>query len=312
MTRAWTLQEHVLSTRILHYTATELLFECRTSCRCECLSSRRASPTTPSLIPRAIAKKNGSVDAVWDAWQHVVEQYSKRELTVPSDRLPAISGIAAKIKDATRSSYIAGLWKENLVSDLLWSSSPNSSPAYALDSYRAPSFSWASLNTAVSYYMPDPEERETFTPTITLIASSIGLKGLNPLGTVFDASLKIRGPCLDAMLCSLQKDGIWEYTLLIKGTSAIRISHDCLLFEEEDTAASPPSTKTVRRAHSNTILSQFKTSVQCLSVARYDSWISGLVLGRSRRVPGTWERLGTFASGIESFRKAEERLIIAV
>lgn len=116
--RAWALQEHVLSTRVLHYTATELMFECRTSYRCECMPERKTRITTPALIPRAVASKKAS--AIWTAWHHIVEQYSTRDLTMPGDKLPAISGIATKIRKATHTEYIAGLWKGNLAFDLLW------------------------------------------------------------------------------------------------------------------------------------------------------------------------------------------------
>lgn len=152
MTRSWTLQEHVLSTRVLHYTDTELLFECKTSFRCECCPSRKSYPTTPALIPKAIARSRKNRSAVWDAWHRIVEEYSKRDLTVANDKLPAISGIASKIKAATKSSYLAGVWEQNLASDLLWSTSLDTLPDahyFALSNYRAPSFSWASLNTPV-------------------------------------------------------------------------------------------------------------------------------------------------------------------
>lgn len=308
-TRAWVLQEHVLSTRVLHYTATELLFECKTSYRCECLPSRKAYPTTPALIPKAIAKKSKTHDPVWDAWHHMVEQYSKRDLTVPGDKLPAISGIAAKIKEATGSSYIAGVWKDNLAADLLWSASPASSSdsnRYAMDAYRAPSFSWTSLNVPVTYYTPDEEEREAFRSSIILLSSSISATGLNPLGAVSQASLKLRGPTVHALLSASQRDGIWEYALLIKGTSAISISPDCLLVEEDITVDASCVGKTVRRAHARNELSSFKAPVMCIGIARYDSWTSGLVLGISKRGAPIWERLGTFAAGIEAFQKADE------
>jgi hypothetical protein len=314
--RAWVLQEHVLSTRVLHYTATELLFECKTTFRCESELSRKLYPTTPSLIPKAIAKKSENFDAVWDAWQHVVAQYSRRQLTVPSDKLPAISGIANKIKDATGSSYIAGLWKDNLASDLLWSATPTSSSTsvYTLDTYRAPTFSWASLDTPVSYHIPDTDERESLRPAIILLSSKVALVGLNSLGMVSDASLRLRGPCQSAFLCASQrKDGVWEYTALVKGTSAIRILHDCLLSEDDVvTSSSQQTERTVRRAQRGSSVIEFKTPVLCLSVARYDAWISGLVLGVSARVSGAYERLGTFAAGMEGFNKAEQKEIVLV
>ncbi|KAF2690681.1 HET-domain-containing protein [Lentithecium fluviatile CBS 122367] len=311
-TRAWALQEHVLSTRILHYTATELLFECKTSCRCECKPSRKILPTTPALIPKAIAKQSKRRDTIWDAWHRIVEQYSKRDLTVPNDKLPAISGIAHKIKEATESSYFAGVWEHNIASDLLWSTCLTAMPDahyFSPETYRAPSFSWASLDTPVSFYSPDEDERETFNSSITPMSSSISVTGLNPLGAVADATIQVRGPTIRAVLCSTQKDGMWEYALLIKGTSAIGISHDCLLVADTVATTSEVTQTTARRAHCGDKPFEFKAAVLCLGVARFDSWASGLVLGFSSQGSGLFERLGTFSAGMEAFQRAEDQEI---
>jgi len=314
--RAWVLQEHVLSTRIFHYTAVELLFECKTSFRCETLPSRKSHPTTLSLIPKAVAKNNDTFNAMWDAWQHVVEQYSQRKLTIPNDKLPAIAGIASKIKETTGSWYIAGLWKYNLASDLLWSAAPTKSPGtpvYALDTYRAPTFSWASLDHPIVYYTPDADDREKLRPTITQLSSKTALAGLNALGSVSDASLRLLGSCLSALLCSSQqRDEDWEYTLLIKGTNPIRILNDCVLVEANVNATTSLKVKTVQRAQMGSSVSQFKTPVLCLSVVRYDTWISGVVLGLSARVSKAYDRLGTFSVGIEGFKKADKKDVIIV
>ncbi|KAF2635917.1 HET-domain-containing protein [Massarina eburnea CBS 473.64] len=308
-TRAWALQEHVLSTRVLHYTGTELLFECKTSYRCECTPGRKTYPTTPALIPRAIAKSSKTHQAIWNAWHQIVEQYSKRDLTVPTDKLPAISGIASRIGMATGSSYIAGVWENNLASDLLWSTSLTTLPDahyFALEKYRAPSFSWASLNAPIAYHNLEEHERETFTPTISLISSSTTATGLNPLGAVSCSRITLRGPVVHAMLSSMKREGMWEYTLAIKRTSGIIISHDSLLVEDYIPASDIPR-KTVRRAQCGDKPSDFKTSVLCLGVARQDSWISGLVLGLSQRGRESYERLGTFSAGMEAFENAYER-----
>jgi hypothetical protein len=313
-TRAWALQEHVLSTRVLHYTETELVFECKSSYRCECSPSSKPYVTTPSLIPRAVAKAKSNKQPVWAAWQKVVEQYSKRDLTIQSDKLPAISGVASKIKRATGSAYIAGIWKGNLASDLLWSVVPQSclnEKSYALDDYRAPTFSWASLNAPISYYTPDIEEQECFTPAARLLSSSVSVTGLDPLGSISDASIKLRAPYLSAYLCSALKDNTWEYTLLIKGTSAIRMSHDCLLSMEKPSGVGPQDmVGSVRRAKQGDKLEEFKAPVTCLSVARFDAWMTGLVLGESQRVRGAWERLGTFSAGAEAFQNVGRKYFI--
>ncbi|CAO2658514.1 Nn.00g062370.m01.CDS01 [Neocucurbitaria sp. VM-36] len=311
--RAWALQEHVLSTRVLHYTATELLFECKTSYRCECMPERKAYPTTPSLIPKAVASKK--LDSVWQAWQRIVEQYSLRALTVPSDKMPAISGIASKIRKATHSEYLAGLWKGNLALDLLWHASlpaTSGGNAFALETWRAPSFSWASLDVAITYMLLDDEERETFTPTVALLASSIVPTGLNPMGAVSSGSLTLRGPTTTATLSSDQSHGKWTYALLIKGTSTIHISHDCCLVGASFKTEEGGKGTTVRRAQPNDPLRPLRVSVLCLSIARYDNVVAGLVLGVSEQNPEAWERVGTFAVGTEAFQNAEEKEVILV
>lgn len=311
--RAWALQEHVLSTRVLHYTATELIFECRTSFRCECMPERKTRATTPALIPRAIASKKS--DAIWVAWHRIVEQYSTRSLTMPGDKLPAISGIASKIREATHSEYFAGVWKDNLTSDLLWQRAmptPSKSDIHALETWRAPSFSWSSLNAPVTFYTPDDDEQETVQSSIALVTSSMTPAGLNALGSVSDASLTLRGPTISATLSSRYNHGVWNYTLLIKGTSAIQISQDCCLVKVEEFSDDGNAHLTVRRAQHNQTLSDFEAPVLCLSVSRYDDFILGLVLGVSERRSDAWERLGTFAAGTEILRDAKQTNLILV
>lgn len=307
--RAWALQEVVLSTRVLHYTATELLFECRTSYRCECSPERKVWPTTPALIPRAVSSKN--VGAVWDAWQRLVEQYSARDLTVATDKLPAISGIASKIHQATHSDYMAGVWRGNLALDMLWSATSvatrSATPCFTLETWRAPSFSWASLDTPVTYPRLDDDERESFVPTIVLLAASIVPKGLNTLGSLSAASITIRGPVIECTMTSEMKSDNWSYMLMIKGTSSISITPDCLLIDAEVEAADVAAKLSVRRAQPSDLLQPFSAAVLCLSVARYDNLVTGLVLGVSQTRSGAWERVGTFAVGTEAIQSAKER-----
>jgi hypothetical protein len=303
----------VLSSRILHYTATELLFECKTSYRCECMPERKGHPTTPSLIPKAVASKK--INAVYEAWQQIVEKYSARDLTVPSDKFPAISGIASKIRKATHSEYLAGLWKGNLASDMLWGAATArviDANRFALDTWRAPSFSWASLDTPITYARLDDEEREAFAPMIYLLESTCIPKGLNPLGTLAKASLTLRGPTLEATLCSEQNRGVWEYTLLIKRTSSILITSDCLLVEATLPNEAGEERRTIKRAKSTESPVSFKAPVLCLNVARYENLIAGLVLGLSERSPGSWERLGTFTAGTEAMQNAQEQELVLI
>jgi hypothetical protein len=276
------------------------------------MPERKAYPTTPSLIPRAVASKKPN--AIYEVWQHIVQKYSARNLTVPGDKFPAISGIAGKIRKATHSEYLAGIWKSNLASDLLWSACPKPalSDCFALEEWRAPSFSWASLDTPITYTQLNDEERESFAPTVALLASSVIPKGLNPLGTLSEASITVRGPITTATLCSDRNSASWEYLLLIKGTSSISIAPDCMLVDTDFEVDEGGVQKTVRRAPPGISPSQFKAPVLCLSVARYDNLVAGIVLGVSARSPKSWERLGTFAAGTEAMESAQEKEVTIV
>ncbi|EXK77507.1 hypothetical protein FOQG_17790 [Fusarium oxysporum f. sp. raphani 54005] len=86
-------------------------------------------------------------------WEQVVHNYTSRQLTNSSDKLPALSGLAQQRKQVRGGVYLAGLWQDSLFHDLCWyhvldyndvtSGGVGRRPAH----YRAPSWSWASVNT---------------------------------------------------------------------------------------------------------------------------------------------------------------------
>lgn len=97
-----------------------------------------------------------------EIWARIVEMYSKTNLTKAEDKLVALSGIAHQMatvigSEAEPAEYVAGLWKPFLVSQLLWKVEPAFSgsrygtgvfeyPSTRPKTYRAPSFSWASVD----------------------------------------------------------------------------------------------------------------------------------------------------------------------
>ncbi|KAI1474743.1 HET-domain-containing protein [Daldinia eschscholtzii] len=89
-----------------------------------------------------------------DFWLKIIENYSSRQLTKPTDALPALSGLAREFHHATGDTYVAGLWKMDIIQGLTWTRFPlrkklpngyiqdESTP---LDQDLAPSWSWASV-----------------------------------------------------------------------------------------------------------------------------------------------------------------------
>ena len=82
-------------------------------------------------------------------WKDHVSEYSRRKLTRDDDKLPAFTGLAAEFARSTGFRYLAGLWQETLLVDLLWHVSPPSRCS-RLQTRRAPSWSWASVEGYVS------------------------------------------------------------------------------------------------------------------------------------------------------------------
>ena len=79
------------------------------------------------------------------AWDSVVERYAPTRITNATDKLVAISGITSRMSRVLGfegRDYIAGLWKPLLLRQLCWAAGN----AMREILYRAPTWSWASLN----------------------------------------------------------------------------------------------------------------------------------------------------------------------
>lgn len=167
-TRGWTLQEEVLSTRTISYSKDELQWRCKTIGSCEC--------QTPAAVWREHYTNNRLMN-----WDKIVDEYTQRQLTFPADKLPALSGICQLVKSQTGSRYLAGLWQDRLVPNLLWECRTyfSSSRSWIGSDYVAPSFSWASID-----YHVKPFDPSGFHEYARLVKSDILLSCDDPFGRV--------------------------------------------------------------------------------------------------------------------------------
>lgn len=80
-----------------------------------------------------------------DLWSSILGDYSERGMSRATDKFPAIAGVAEAFHQVWDRKYIAGLWWETLIEDLLWRSFTTSSSPLSPrpEKYRAPSWSWA-------------------------------------------------------------------------------------------------------------------------------------------------------------------------
>lgn len=114
--RAWTFQERLMSRRVLHFTTREMMWECSMLSECEC--RRESAPVSSRYF---LPAPEDDPQVLYMKWRHVVGAYMIRLLTVETDKLPALNGLAlafqARLPNAR---YLAGIWSGNLAADLTW------------------------------------------------------------------------------------------------------------------------------------------------------------------------------------------------
>lgn len=158
--RGWVYQERVLSPRTLLFTAAEMAWQCQKETRCECQfgSAALKIDSYPKGFSMADPRSRGS--ALHEEWRNVVSEFTTRDITFTSDRLPATSGMAAAFHRSTSATYAFGLWKEDFARDLLWYVEPDKISELGLETphpssrhstFYAPSWSWASVTGPVRY-----------------------------------------------------------------------------------------------------------------------------------------------------------------
>jgi len=136
--RCWVVQERILAHRTLHFTRTQLFWECHEKDICETFPEELPPEFSLNfhITKRPLTEKN---------WHRIVSAYSSAKLTYSKDKLIAISGIARLIQLRTKDQYIAGMWRKDIEIQLCWS--VYGSGHQRILPYTAPSWSWASIDT---------------------------------------------------------------------------------------------------------------------------------------------------------------------
>lgn len=124
--RAWATQEWILSRRTLHFTKAGLIWSCRA------LQFHGIDETGDGVAVRNF----------WDPyrWADLLQDYSKRQLTYPSDILLALLGITNQLRLLRQDEYYMGCWMADLPGLLLWVKEEHTGARIE----GIPSWSWAS------------------------------------------------------------------------------------------------------------------------------------------------------------------------
>jgi hypothetical protein len=160
--RAWVLQERLMAPRVLHFCKDQIAWECG---KLDAAESFRDGLPSYRLkggdvihggrlkgLPEQDTNSQDLPRMAYQRWKRVVEVYSKTNLANGEDKLIALSGIAKMMSAQVGQTYVAGLWREYIASQLLWRVEPVfesglfSYPSKRSKDYRAPSFSWAAID----------------------------------------------------------------------------------------------------------------------------------------------------------------------
>jgi hypothetical protein len=130
------------------------------------------------------------------AWKRLIRDYSRWDLTVARDKLPAISGLASwfsrNLHNSEKDSYLAGLWKSQLPETLLWYHKlPILTNASRPTNDRAPSWSWASLDCKYLAWFEFSSLEDRF---MHILECVITCQTANIFGEAAAGYLKIRAP----------------------------------------------------------------------------------------------------------------------
>ncbi|KAK3381934.1 heterokaryon incompatibility protein-domain-containing protein [Podospora didyma] len=210
--RGWVVQERFLATRVLHFTRSQVYWECLESCHCaddpsgkflisDRLGTGSASTTTSAKTGYKVSRLelaqiqatlasagkpysdpnqgSRSGHSYHSQWGTIVGIYVGCGLTKESDRFLAMSGIAKVFGEVNGDEYLAGLWKRMLYTDLLW----HSKASQGVDARRrrsdgtesyAPFWSWASV-VGGNVQLSVPQDKYGSLPTslIRLVRSRI-------------------------------------------------------------------------------------------------------------------------------------------
>ena len=196
--RGWAFQERVLSRRTVHFASDQIYFECTNRFVSEdgLTLMERYHTTSPTMQiseeagPQSDEPGKGKTDL--RRWYQLLDSYGQRELTDPSDKLAAISGIARAYGDMLNDQYVAGLWRGSIIEGLCW----QSLRCRPVDAYRAPSWSWA----AVDGRTPSGLYINAWEPVAAVLDTHVELDGGNPFGRVKAAWIKMEAPLVPLSL----------------------------------------------------------------------------------------------------------------
>jgi hypothetical protein len=253
-------------------------------CTPEKISHNRARPN----INQIATKHDDYNRDPYFFWKRVIDEYTLCGLTKAEDKLIAISGLAQRVAAVTTDSYLAGLWRRHLLSQLMWEVQDPSTTAFRVPAspgnphYRAPSWSWASIDGKILIRSPDSDQDSL--PLIEIVNADVKTVTEDLFGQVLNGFITITGMLVPA---SYHPDarGRSRGRLIVASTDSLNDFKTFVFFDVRPDRA--------------------VEGLLCLPVYHYclpetdgemgQAGVEGLVLYKSETVANCYQRLGIFS-----------------
>lgn len=229
--RAWTLQEELLSKRIIYFGDRQL--------RWQCASLQATEDTVLDPIPQfqgenkplktlqALSQPSSAVqDLDWRIqWMRTVENYMARKLTFESDRLAALRGLTDYFQQALQDEPVLGLWRKHFIHGLMWKARHLPWRMCKLrETPKWPSWSWLSIDGNIDYQTPFPlfedQHKDCYVfPTAELLSVSVQWSGEPMTTPITSSELTLQGRSIELRV------GADDTFHALHGDSKLRVNH---------------------------------------------------------------------------------------
>lgn len=218
--RAWIHRERQLARRVLHFTETEIVWECcgtgGTSFASEMLPS--GAPFKHDLFGQDPKYQIGRLqqgliegeEESYASWNDICERMSEKMLTKPEDMPIVLAGLAKDFSHVLPGDeYVAGLWREMLPLGLLWCTKKFKTNDLG---YIAPSWSWLSTDCAVT--LANRSAVESKNTLVNILNIKTELKYDDAFGPVEKGTLELEGVVRKIRISSNEETGLFELSVL--------------------------------------------------------------------------------------------------
>lgn len=157
--RGWVLQERLSASRTLFFTEEGVFWQCNEAKASECKTeltgeTKKEYPTLQEIsadIKSSIGNTVPSKIAAMSGWLKLSERYSRKVLTVPTDRLPALLGITSDIARLSGVQFGMGTLDIYLIEGLDWCIGCPSRERPAKRKSNIPTWCWASTGQPIKF-----------------------------------------------------------------------------------------------------------------------------------------------------------------